>query len=161
MSFLFWLRNCFTPVIRDPLIATAPAPARPFFARPCFVDDDRPVVEHIAVELVDRLLALCVVRHLNEGKALAPACELVRNDVHGGYLAHLREEVAQVFRRRLEWQVADVQSLRHCTLLKLGCSNVDREIFCGGGWIKDRNEPNRGEKRCSSACNIQTLSPRL
>jgi hypothetical protein len=81
--------------------------------RPCFVDDQRPSIELVLMQFVDRFLCVFVRCHLDEREATCPARGLITHyaDVVDGSSA--AEELGQFFIRALIREVAHVQSAAH------------------------------------------------
>lgn len=86
-------------------------PARPrtgaFGFGPRLVNGDGPLSKQCAVQLRDRLLRRCVVRHLHEAKAAGPACVPVRDDTHPVYRPILLKKLADGFFSSVEIEVPD------------------------------------------------------
>src|SRR5205085_6315423 len=98
--------------------ATAASPATAsaesaFRLRPRFIDDKRPTVHLLLVELSDGFLRLIVARHLHEGEAARAARRHVPHHADVVDLAGPAEELRQLLFRGRVGEVSDVESPAH------------------------------------------------
>jgi len=93
--------------------ATAAAAARTIFARLGFVDGERPAVERLAVELIDRVFRVFIAPHRHEGEPARFSGEAIldQHDFRDG--ARLGEGVLEVGFRGVERQVPHVEFIPH------------------------------------------------
>jgi len=86
---------------------------RALLARTGFVDRERPTLEGLFMEHLDRLGNIFRRRHFDEGETAGSPRRAVLHDVNGDHRAGLGEVVLQVIFRGVEGKVTDEQSGGH------------------------------------------------
>jgi hypothetical protein len=114
---------CFTPENRSitPAIATTAASATTttitatgaIFARPSFIDRQRPTFVFLTIESIDRCLRFCITGHFHESEALTAAAIAIRDHLGTLHRSKLRKHVFEVRATDAVAQVATIEFLSH------------------------------------------------
>src|SRR5690349_2497388 len=102
------------PAAAEATAAATEVAGAAFRTGPRLVDRDRAATELRAVELLDRLLGVIVVRHRDERKTAWAAGHAIAHDGDALHGSRLREHLLEFGFTDLIRDVADKQALRHC-----------------------------------------------